>query len=706
MGKTNRLSIVVASLLSSSSLFAGDFSVQFGSTGSENISAIANDELGNIFVAGETTGSVSTVINKGFNDIFVIKYDKNGQELWKTQTGGAGDDRIKSMKYIKGSSAGNGTLYLAGDSNASTSFTTATSSTTAKDIWTTSISVTTGAISTISTKAGTDYNTIIKANDILNNVAISPDGKNMVLVGSTNGIFGTVTNVAKTVTTGKITKDNSISALIQKASISGAESWTRQLDGTVSNSVENATAVAYGTNGIFVAGTTTGNLYKNDFDINVLKTNSASQNGFLVKYNESGSRQFTKMIFNSNEVNSSHVINISGVSLSPKNDRVYILGDYNIDNNKTIFVADFNSSDGSRNNIKALINDNNSSVSSFTVDEVGKLYISGKIGDDIFLKVLDSNLSYTNNIGDLLVENSDFNISSIENFTVLNDGQIFVAGETYPNQAILGSDSAGGIDGYAKSIDNSFALFNLKKGWNLISIDNTKEFKHPNINRVYTFDSISYTWDDNISQPLRYYQGAWIKATKDIKWEIPIQRVGASSVLKPNYINVPAKGWNLLGTNINTTTKMIMCNNGSAPEITWKFSNGTWLMNNKTTLSTFETIYKNEGFWTYCNTNPINDKLLSDEINDTIVEENRANCQNCNNSINITINNDGNITDEVENSNTGNFDQFVNIQTSSSLISGSAVSDAYIVNSGSTVKVKLDLKNISSRCLCSFYKYK
>ncbi|MDD5492009.1 MAG: SBBP repeat-containing protein [bacterium] len=63
-----------------------------GTSKSEKAYGIAIDTSGNIYITGETQGSLDGNTNQGSNDIFIIKYDTNGTKLWTRQHGSAGYD--------------------------------------------------------------------------------------------------------------------------------------------------------------------------------------------------------------------------------------------------------------------------------------------------------------------------------------------------------------------------------------------------------------------------------------------------------------------------------------------------------------------------------------------------------------------------------------------------------------------------------------
>ncbi len=71
--------------------------------------AATTDTVGNVYVAGRTSGSLSDLTHAGGTDAYLRKYDPSGSELWTTQFGTAGDDEIRSIDV-----AVDGVVYAAG----------------------------------------------------------------------------------------------------------------------------------------------------------------------------------------------------------------------------------------------------------------------------------------------------------------------------------------------------------------------------------------------------------------------------------------------------------------------------------------------------------------------------------------------------------------------------------------------------------------
>jgi ribosomal protein S11 len=93
--------LIVALLFTSLSLFAQApnwaWAKSNGGIGNDYGNAISTDAIGNIFATGEfSSPSIkfggTTLINSGTNDIFIVKYDPNGNVIWAKSAGGIADE--------------------------------------------------------------------------------------------------------------------------------------------------------------------------------------------------------------------------------------------------------------------------------------------------------------------------------------------------------------------------------------------------------------------------------------------------------------------------------------------------------------------------------------------------------------------------------------------------------------------------------------
>ncbi len=78
---------------------AGDFArvLQFGTTLTDAAWSVRADAAGNVYVAGETSGTLPGQSSKGGVDAFIRKYDPDGLELWTRQFGTSANDIAYSV---------------------------------------------------------------------------------------------------------------------------------------------------------------------------------------------------------------------------------------------------------------------------------------------------------------------------------------------------------------------------------------------------------------------------------------------------------------------------------------------------------------------------------------------------------------------------------------------------------------------------------
>ena len=166
-----------------------------GGLGNDYGSSVATDASGNIYVAGVFASSTITfgsytLTNMGLSDVFLAKYDVNGNVLWAKSAGGTNDDEPTSVSVDA-----SGNVYLAGYFNSSTLTFGATSLTNAGswDIFLTKYD-SNGNVHWAKSACGTETDQALS-------VAVDVSG-NIYMAGyfwSTTLIFGsyTLTNVGK-----------------------------------------------------------------------------------------------------------------------------------------------------------------------------------------------------------------------------------------------------------------------------------------------------------------------------------------------------------------------------------------------------------------------------------------------------------------------------------------------------------------------------
>jgi hypothetical protein len=85
---------------------------QVGSSDRDSARSVSVDGNGNVFVAGDTSGALPGQTSAGDSDAFVRKYDSSGAEVWTHQFGSTGNDIASSV-----SADGSGNVFVAGDTD-------------------------------------------------------------------------------------------------------------------------------------------------------------------------------------------------------------------------------------------------------------------------------------------------------------------------------------------------------------------------------------------------------------------------------------------------------------------------------------------------------------------------------------------------------------------------------------------------------------
>jgi hypothetical protein len=83
---------------------------QIGTAANDFSGGVAGDNAGNIYVSGETKGQVKGNTNKGLGDIFLARFDLNGQKIWSRQLGSRASDASLGLAID-----GTGAICIAGD---------------------------------------------------------------------------------------------------------------------------------------------------------------------------------------------------------------------------------------------------------------------------------------------------------------------------------------------------------------------------------------------------------------------------------------------------------------------------------------------------------------------------------------------------------------------------------------------------------------
>ena len=233
-----------------------------GTASDDNANGVATDTSGNIYVAGSTGGGLDGNTSAGKSDLFVVKYNSSGTKQWTKQLGTSSGDSASGVAtdtsgniYVAGSTGGG----LDGNTSAGKSdlFVVKYNSSGTKQ-WTKQLGTSSG--------------------DSASGVATDTSG-NIYVAGSTGGGLD-----------GNSSAGN-FDLFVVKYNSSGTKQWTKQL-GTPD--ADSATGVATDSLGnVYVAGTTHGELDGN--------SNAGSSDIFVVKYNSSGTKQWTRQLGTSSD---------------------------------------------------------------------------------------------------------------------------------------------------------------------------------------------------------------------------------------------------------------------------------------------------------------------------------------------------------------------------------------------------------------------
>jgi len=230
---------------------------QLGSVSSDFANGVATDSSGNIYVTGGTYGGLDGNKNAGNSDLFIVKYNSSGTKQWTKQLGTGEFDEARGVAtdssgnvYVVGGTKGN----LKGNSNSGRT-----------DLFVVKYN-----------SSGTRQWTKLlgtSETDLANGVATDSSG-NVYVAGVTYKHLDGNTSAGKA------------DLFVVKYNSSGTKQWTQQL-GTSSR--DHARGVATDSSGnVYVTGDTYGGIDGN--------TNAGYNDLFVVKYNSSGTKQWTKQL--------------------------------------------------------------------------------------------------------------------------------------------------------------------------------------------------------------------------------------------------------------------------------------------------------------------------------------------------------------------------------------------------------------------------
>ena len=316
---------------------------QLGSTVRDSANGIAIDSSGNVYVTGVTFGGLDWNTSAGTNDLFVVKYNSSGTKQWTKQLGSASSDFANGVAtdssgnvYVAGATYGG----LDGNTNAGNSdlFVVKYNSSGTKQ-WTKQLGT-------------AEY-------DEARGVATDLSG-NVYVVGGTKGKLAGASNSGRT------------DVFLIKYNSSGTKQWTKSL-GSNENDLANG-----------VTTDSSGNFYVTGFTYKYLEgnTSAGSSDLFVVKYNSSGKKQWTQ------QLGSSSRDHARGVA-TDSSGNVYVTGDTygGVDGNTNagyndLFVVKYNSS-GTKQWTKQFGTPSSDLADGVATDSSGNVYVVGYTYGDL-----------------------------------------------------------------------------------------------------------------------------------------------------------------------------------------------------------------------------------------------------------------------------------------------------------------------------------
>ncbi len=287
---------------------------QLGSSSRDSANGVATDSSGNVYVTGMTNGGLDGCKNAGIEDLFVVKYNSSGTKQWTNQLGSSSRD---SADDVATDSSGNiyvtGTTYSELDGNTSAGkadlfvvkYNSSGTHQWTKQLGTDRYDEARGVATDSSgnvyvtgyTEGGLDGNTSLGKADLFvvkYNSSGTKQWANQLGTWDTDFANGVATDSSGNVyVTGSTYRslDGNTSAgnadlIVVKYYDNGTKQWTQQL-GSSSNDYAND-VVTDSSGNAYVTGTTYGGLDGN--------TSAGNADLFVVKYNSSGTKQWTKQL--------------------------------------------------------------------------------------------------------------------------------------------------------------------------------------------------------------------------------------------------------------------------------------------------------------------------------------------------------------------------------------------------------------------------
>lgn len=256
------------------------WSSYYGGPQTDRPYGLTTDSQGNVYLGGSshsefgiaTIGSYQDVLS-GMDDIFIVKFNENGVRQWATYVGGTGHDFVTTIKHF------NNALYITGHTNSPNGIATAGTflpSYTANE---------TGYLISLSDDGTTrNWGTYIGSEN-------GTSGEGLAVFDNAIAVGGRTTSTSGISSAGshQPTQNGFGNAFIQRFNDDGTLDWGTYYGGTYTDKITGITADSE--NNIYAAGNAS-SLVGIATPGTYQPTRLSSEQGFLVKFNESGVRQW------------------------------------------------------------------------------------------------------------------------------------------------------------------------------------------------------------------------------------------------------------------------------------------------------------------------------------------------------------------------------------------------------------------------------
>jgi len=238
--------------------FSTTWTQQLGTSSDEYAKGVATDSSDNIYITGYTEGGLDGNSNSGSDDFFVVKYNSSGTKQWTQQLGSSSGDHAYGV-----ATDSSGNVYAAGGTSGGLDGNTNQGK---RDLFLVKFDL----------ARNKQWTQQLGTSSIDNAFDVATDSSgNVYVVGSTTGGLD-----------GNSNSGNHLDLLLIKYNSSGTKKWTQQLGTPTADE------------GKGVATDSSGNVYVAGYTLGILDGNSNVNDGdpFVVKYNSSGGKQWTRQM--------------------------------------------------------------------------------------------------------------------------------------------------------------------------------------------------------------------------------------------------------------------------------------------------------------------------------------------------------------------------------------------------------------------------